>query len=114
MDSGEIVYEKVHVSPRPPPKISFKDDWMKELGSEVAGGSEDSQRIQPKPKSQLYQERGDPWLNNSSSRRSQKMSSLVAKAPNTQERRDPWMDQDPSRAVCVNACTNCIQRRRHR
>ena len=36
------MYEKVFVSPRPPPKISFKDNWMKELGSEVAGGSEDS------------------------------------------------------------------------
>ena len=40
-------------SPRPPPKISFKDNWMKELGSEVAGSSKDSQRIQPKSKTQL-------------------------------------------------------------
>ena len=36
MESGEITYEKVYVSPRPPPTISFKDDWMKELDSEVA------------------------------------------------------------------------------
>ena len=35
MDSGEIIYEKVHASPRLPPKISFKNNWMKELGSEV-------------------------------------------------------------------------------
>ena len=48
MDSGEIMYEKVYASPRPPPKISFKDNWMKELGSEVAGGSEDSQQTQAK------------------------------------------------------------------
>ena len=48
MGSGEIIYEKVYASPRPPPKISFKDNWTKELDSEVAGGSEDSQRIQPK------------------------------------------------------------------
>ena len=27
---------KVYASPRPPPKISLKHDWMKELGSEVA------------------------------------------------------------------------------
>ena len=27
---------KVFASPRPPPKISLKHDWMKELGSEVA------------------------------------------------------------------------------
>ena len=53
MESGEIIYEKVYVSPRSPPKISFKDNWMKELGSEVAGGSEDSQQIQPRSKTQL-------------------------------------------------------------
>ena len=40
MESGEIIYEKVFASPRLPPKISFKDNWMKELGSEVAGGGE--------------------------------------------------------------------------
>ena len=36
METGEVIYEKVYASPRPPPKISFKDNWMKELGSEVA------------------------------------------------------------------------------
>ena len=56
MESGEIICEKVYASPRPPPKISFKDDWMKELDSEVAGGSEDSQQIQPKSKNN-FQER---------------------------------------------------------
>ena len=35
------------MSPRPPPKISTKDNWMKELDSEVAGVSEDSQQIHP-------------------------------------------------------------------
>ena len=53
MKSEEIIYQKVYVSPRPPPKISFKDNWMKELDSEVAGSSKDTQRIQPKPKTQL-------------------------------------------------------------
>ena len=43
MESGEIIYEKVYVSPRPPPKISFKDNWMKELDSEVAESSKDTQ-----------------------------------------------------------------------
>ena len=38
--SGEIIYEKVYESPRPLPKISFEDIWMKELGSEVAGQAE--------------------------------------------------------------------------
>ena len=30
--------------PRPPPKISFKDNWMKDLGSEVAGDGENSNK----------------------------------------------------------------------
>ena len=53
MESGEIIYEKVYVSPRPPPTISFRDNWMKELDSEAAGRSKDTQRIQQKPKTQL-------------------------------------------------------------
>ena len=52
-ETGEIIYEKVYASPRLPPKISLKHDWMKELGSEVAGGNEDSQQTQPKSKTQL-------------------------------------------------------------
>ena len=36
METGEVIYENVYASPRPPPKISLKHDWMKELGSEVA------------------------------------------------------------------------------
>ena len=52
MATGEVIYEKVYVSPRPPPTISFKDYWMKELDSEVAGSSKDTQRIQPEPKTQ--------------------------------------------------------------
>ena len=53
METGEIMYEKVFASPRPPPKISLKHDWMKGFGSEVAGGGEDSQQTQPKTKKQL-------------------------------------------------------------
>ena len=49
METGETTYEKVYVSPRHPPKISFKDNWTKELDSEVAGSSKDIQRIEPKP-----------------------------------------------------------------
>ena len=52
METGEVKYEKVYASPRHPPKISLKHDWMKELDSEVAGGSKDSQQIQPKWKTQ--------------------------------------------------------------
>ena len=48
--TGEIIYEKNFASPRPPPKISLKDNWMEELGSEVAGGGKDSQQTQPTTK----------------------------------------------------------------
>ena len=57
METGEVIYEKVSVSPRPPPKNSLKHDWMKELGSEVARQpegevaqqAEGSQPTQPNP-----------------------------------------------------------------
>ena len=35
METGEVSYEKVFMSPRPPPKISLKHEWKRELGSEV-------------------------------------------------------------------------------
>ena len=53
METGEIIYEKVYASPRPPPKISLTDNWMKELGSEVPGGGELSQQTQPKTKNPI-------------------------------------------------------------
>ena len=53
MESEDIKDQKVYVSPRPPPTISLKDNWMKELDSEVAGSSKDTQRIQPKPENKL-------------------------------------------------------------
>ena len=53
IEIGEIENEKVYASPRPLPKMSFKDNWMKEMGSEGSGGSEDSQQIQPNSKTQL-------------------------------------------------------------
>ena len=36
MKSGEIIYEKVYMSPRLPPKFSFKVHWMKELDERIA------------------------------------------------------------------------------
>ena len=33
---GEVSFEKVYVSPRPPPKISLRHEWKRELGSEHA------------------------------------------------------------------------------
>ena len=47
METGEVKYEKVYESPRPPPKISLRNNWMKELGPEVARQAEGSQPTQP-------------------------------------------------------------------
>ena len=49
METGELKNEKVYESPWPPPKISLRNDWMKELGSEVARQAEDNQPTQPNP-----------------------------------------------------------------
>ena len=35
LKTGEVLYEKVFISPRLPPKVSFRHDWTKELGSKV-------------------------------------------------------------------------------
>ena len=81
MESGEVMYEKVFVSPRPPPTTSFKDSWMKDLDSEIVGSSKDTQRIQPKPKTPIIKNgktRG--WTTVHPGDR-KKMSCLVAKVP---------------------------------
>ena len=36
METGKVMYEKVYMSPRSPPKISLKHDWKRELVSEHA------------------------------------------------------------------------------
>ena len=61
MECGEIIHEKLYVSPQPPPTISFKDNWMKELDSEVAGSSKDTNESNQNQKPN-YQERRDPWV----------------------------------------------------
>ena len=35
LKTGEVLYEKAYMSPGPPPKISLRHDWTKELGSKV-------------------------------------------------------------------------------
>ena len=49
METGEIIYAKVYVLPRPPSKFSLRNDWMKELGLEVARQAEDNQPTQTNP-----------------------------------------------------------------
>ena len=84
MKSGEVIYEEVYASPLPPPKISFKDNWMKELGSEVAGGGKDSQQTQPKTKNPIVRT-GRPVLSEQQSSSSvqeiENVSNVTAKAP---------------------------------
>ena len=43
MKIGEVFYEKVFMSPRPPPKISLKHEWKRELGSDHAQRAEAGQ-----------------------------------------------------------------------
>ena len=40
MENGEVLFEKVYMSPRPPPKISLKHEWKRKLGPEHAQRSE--------------------------------------------------------------------------
>ena len=44
METGEVIYEQVYMSPQPPPKISLKHERKRELGSEHAQRSEVGQR----------------------------------------------------------------------
>ena len=53
MKSEEIIHQKVYVSPRPPPTISYKDNWTCNLDSDAARSSKDIQRIELKPNTQL-------------------------------------------------------------
>ena len=57
METGEIIYEKIYVSPRPP-KICSKDSWMKQLG----------QKLLDKQKTPTNQRRDPLWLDNQSVR----------------------------------------------
>ena len=59
MKTGEVMYEKVYASPRPPPKISLKHDWKKELGPEVAQRP-DGQVVQQSKSSQSNQPNPNP------------------------------------------------------
>ena len=86
MESEEMTYEKVYVSLRPPPTISFKDKWMKEWDSEVAGSSKDSRRIQPKPKTQ-FSRTVRPVGGQESTKEIEKGTSFVTKTSSTQQER---------------------------
>ena len=46
--TGEVLYEKAYMSPRPPPKISFRHEWTKELGSKVDRQPQEEVARQPR------------------------------------------------------------------
>ena len=48
LKTGEVLYEKAYMSPRPPPKISLRHDWTKELGSKVARQPQEEVARQPR------------------------------------------------------------------
>ena len=75
MGSGEIINEKVYA---PPPMIPFKNNWMKELGSEVAGGGKDSPETQPQTKNPIVR---TGRLDLSCQSDNLVVSCLIAKAP---------------------------------
>ena len=45
--TGEVLYEKLCMSPRPPPKISLRHEWTRELGSKVVRQPEGEAARQP-------------------------------------------------------------------
>ena len=118
MESGEIIFKIKYICHLEcPPKISFDDNWMKELDSEVAGSSKDSHRIQPKSQTQLSrterpvsvqpagsftQEIVKEWL--VWSRRHQKL--------NKNGETCGWTTIQPE--LCASVCWTCRQRRRRR
>ena len=110
METGEVIYEKVYASNRPPPKISFKHDWMKELGSElarqaegeVAGQAEGSQPTQPNPNPN-HDRTGRPVVYSENTSRSQEIEARFSrncKNSNLEEDEGATHDRTVRPVVC--------------
>ena len=56
LKTGEVLYEKVFMSPPPPPKISLKHEWTRELGSKVDRQPEGEVARQPEGEAARQQE----------------------------------------------------------
>ena len=50
LKTGEVLNEKAYMSPRPPPKISLRHEWTKELGSKIVQQPEGETVRQPEGK----------------------------------------------------------------
>ena len=108
MESGEIIYEKVYASPRLPPKISLKHDWMKELGSEVARQPEGevarqakgSRPTQPNPNPN-HDRTGRPVVCSENTSRSQEIDTRFSRdSKNTNLNVDANHDRTERPVVC--------------
>ena len=96
MDTGEVIFEKVFMSPRPPPKISLKHDWKRELGSEDAQRPE-SDVVQQSQSSQLNQ----PIPNSSRVAKSQ----LVVKTDESEHTRNTQDGRKTFRSQEIDTCS---------
>ena len=67
MKSEEIKNQKKNVSPRPPPRISYKDNWMCELDSDIAEAAKIPNESNQNPKPN-YQVRPDLYVGKSPQR----------------------------------------------
>ena len=113
MGSGEIKYEKVNASPRPPPKISFKDNWMKELASEVAAGGNDSQQAQPKITNPIVRRVKPVLSEQQSGSGNRNVSNLTAKAP-VEEQGDLFFSCVPVSGERLDQDRDADEKRRRR
>ena len=108
MKSEEIICQKVCVSPRPPPKISYKDNWMCDSDSDIAGSSKDIQRIELKPNTQLSST-GRPVTKRSEEKKPWNVPSLITTllikrnmimSQIQRVRGDPFVDTNPQNVAC--------------
>ena len=106
MKSEEIIYQKVYVSRRPPPKISCKDHRMCEFDSDVAESSKDTQRIQLKRKTQIIKYGETRMWKEEIEERTELDSDTLnqekhnEKSQTQQVRGDPHVDTNPQNVAC--------------
>ena len=113
MESGKIIYEKVFVSPRPPPTISLKDNGMKELYSEVAGSNKDTPTNPNKTKNPIIKNgetRG--WIEIHPKLRVDAFKKMKKKIK--QERRDPLVGRFLQVHISYRMCNQVTLHREFR
>ena len=113
MKSEEIKNQKVYLSPRLPPKISYNNNWMCDLDSHVAGSSKDTQRIQPKPKTQLSST-GRPVRGQESTKEIEKRTMFDHDSLSQEKHDDVTDSTSTGRLVCGSeSTTRCVLTLKH-